>query len=148
MIQACAPDRPVKHSISQHIETTGQPVFTHPRRLALGIIRPSYSSWSSPLHMVPKRTPGDWRPCGDFRTLNRATAPDLYPIPHLQDFSAALQGTTIITHIDLICEYHQILVAPEDSSKTAVTTPFGLFEFLKIPFGLSKTAQTFQRFMD
>ena len=50
---------------------------------------PSSSSLSSALHMVPKRTLGDWRPCGDFRALNKATIPDRYPVPHLQDFTAS-----------------------------------------------------------
>ena len=70
----------IKHSVSHHIRTTGPPVFCRPRRLAshhlqiaksefdhmlqLGIIWASDSSWSSPLHIVPKPTPGDWRPCG------------------------------------------------------------------------------------
>ncbi|KAG8192707.1 hypothetical protein JTE90_009730 [Oedothorax gibbosus] len=150
------------HDTVHHIITKGPPVTARPRRLhpkshdavkaefefllSQGIIRPSKSPWSSPLHVVPKQD-STVRPVGDYRRLNSVTEFDSYPIPHLHDFAHALHGKTIFSKLDIFKAFHQIPIAEQDIPKTAVTTPWGLYEYTCLCFGLVNAPQTFMRFM-
>lgn len=158
------PNQPVKHNTVHYINTKGSPVAAKPRRLApdrlkmakaefqrmiqLGHMRPSKSQYSSPLHMVPKKGSTEWRPVGDYRSLNAQTIKEKYPIPCIADFTSELHGKQIFSHIDLIKAYHQIPINSADVHKTAICTPFGLFESLRMQFGLCNASSTFQRFID
>ena len=152
-----------KHGVEHHIITNGPPVHARARRLnpekltaakaeffkmeQMGIIRRSKSAWASPLHVVPKSN-GQLRPCGDYRHLNIVTKDDRYPLPHIHDFNSRLSGCNTFSKIDLIRGYHQIPMAESSIPKTAIITPFGLWEFVRMPFGLKNAAQAFQRLMD
>ena len=163
-LQLSATDR-TERDIHHHIDTGNSPPIWFKTRpltgeklkaakdefqflLNAGIIRRSNSPWASPLHLVPKKEPGAWRPCGDYRGLNKVTIDDKYPIPHLRSLTMSLKDKVVFTKIDLQRAYLQIPVSELDIPKTAICTPFGLFEFLYMPFGLKNAGSTFQRFID
>ena len=83
--------------------------------------------------MVPKAD-GTWRTCGDFRCLNTTIVPDRYSLPAIADFSAWIAGSKFFSKLDLQKGYFQIPMHPADIPKTAIVTPFGLFEFLCLSF--------------
>lgn len=158
------PNLKLCHSeVEHHIETSGPPLYAKARPLPphkykaakeefeamieQGICRPSNSPWASPLHLVLKKD-GKYRACGDYRRLNAVTVPDRYPIPRLHDFTYNLLGKKFFSIIDLKKAYYQVRNREEDIVKTAVITPFGLFEFTRMCFGLRNAGQTFQRHID
>ena len=147
------------------IPTAGTPVRVPPRRipahyreevdkqittmLAQGIIKESSSPWMAPAVFVLKKS-GDLRLCIDYRELNKKTKKDAYPLPLPDEVQDRLAGSTIFSTLDLQSGYWQLPVSPTDREKTAFCPGpgMGLFEFCRMPFGLSGAPSSFQRLMD
>jgi len=115
--------------------------------LGQGLIRPSTSPWAAPVLFAPKKD-GKLRFCVDYRVLNKQTVRNYFPIPRTEDLIDKTQGARVFSLIDLWSAYHQVLVYPKDVPKTAFITPFGHFEYLVVPFGLTNAPATFQTLMN
>lgn len=116
------------------------------------VIKESHSPWSAPVHLVPKKLDATgqqkFRMVIDYRRLNDITVDDKYPLPNITDLFDKLGKSCYFSVLDLASGYHQIEIEEEDQPKTAFSTQFGHYEFLRMPFGLKTAPATFQRAMD
>ena len=114
--------------------------------LEAGVIRNSHSSWSAPIIVVPKGD-RDKHLVIDYRALNKVTRKFVWPMPKVEDIFSQLNGAKYFFTLDLRAGYHHIGLTTDLIPKTAFTSPFGKYEYVKVPFGLAQALAYFQELM-
>ncbi len=109
-----------------------------------GVIERSSSPWSFPLVAAPKKG-GKIRWCVDYRLLNSKTVKDSHPIPSISDNIGRLSRSRIFSCVDGSGAFHVISIKKDHRPKTSFSTPWGSFQYCKLPFGLCNGPATYSR---
>ena len=114
-----------------------------------GIIEPvEFAEWAAPIVPVLKSN-GTLRICGDYKvTVNSASKHDKYPLPRINDLFSQLEGGKTFSKLDLSNAFQQIPLDESSKKYTTINTNKGLFQYTRLPFGISSAPSVFQRVMD
>ena len=127
-----------------HLETFKKEIE---RLCDIGVLkRVNRSEWAAPTFLIPKKD-GTVRFISDFRELNKRIRRKPYPIPKIQEMLLNLEGFQYATSLDLNMGYYHIELTPFSKRLCTIVTPFGKFEYQRIPMGLCNSPDIFQEKM-
>ena len=120
------------------------------RLVEQGILSPvQFAEWAAPIVPVLKSDKKSVRICGDFkRTVNQASKVDKYPIPKIEDLFSSLSGGKSFSTLDMSQAYQQVILDEPSKKLVVINTSKGLFQYNRLPFGISCAPGIFQRVMD
>ena len=135
--------RPVPYALKQQVEAELD------RLEQQGIIKKvERSNWAAPIVIVPK-TDKSLRICGDYKvTINPWVRTEGYPLPTIQDLFSSLSNGKYFTKLDLQHAYQQLEVEESSQELLTINTHKGLYQYVRLPFGISSAPSIFQAVMD
>ena len=116
------------------------------KKLSTGIIKSvPYSNWSVPIVAVPKKDGRMWI-CGDYKlTINPVSDIDQYSLPKTQDLFSSLSGRQMFMKPYLSQAYLQLMLEEESRQYLTIITHHGLYQFTRLPFGVTSAPAMFQK---
>jgi hypothetical protein len=141
--------RPVKQSLRRFDEEKRRAIGEEVHKLlATGIIREVFHpEWLANPVLVKKKD-GKWRMCVDYTGLNKTCPKVPYPLPRIDQIVDSAAGCEILSFLDAYSGYHQIKMKESNQLATSFITPFGMYCYTTMPFGLRNAGATYQRCMN
>ena len=115
------------------------------RWLEQRVVEEADSPWSFPLVPVPKKNSKEVRWAVDYRKLKAVTKKDAFPLPNIADNLSRLSGSRVFSALDGARAFHAVHVRRSDREKTAFSSPFGQYQFVRMPFRLANAPATYSR---
>jgi hypothetical protein len=105
------------------------------------------STWVSNPVIIPKKNIDVRRVCVNYTSLNKHCSKDPFPLPRIDQIIDSTVGCTRLSFLDAYSGYNKIKLKKEDKENTAFITPYGVFCYQVMPFGLKNAGATYQRMM-
>jgi hypothetical protein len=141
--------RPVKQPLRRFDEEKRRAIGEEIHKLmAAGFIKEVFHpEWLANLVLVREKG-GKWRMCVNYTGLNKACPKVPYPLPHIDQIVDSTAGCETMSFLDAYSGYHQIRMKESNQLATSFITPFGMYCYVTMPFGLRNAGATYQRCMN